>query len=184
MKKIERQGPLTLVVHDPKLSKLLTSLQEEPDRSVAIIVGTVIEERLAQIILYFLGDSSNSKEFIKNNLRGLYARIKAAYCLGLISEKEYEALEFIRDVRNDFAHSFVSEDFDGTFESKKNIVFSALGRIIPNYNPKRVPTARKAFTEVSGILLFNLWERESELKPLERTLALGQYDWSHKPVKG
>jgi DNA-binding MltR family transcriptional regulator len=55
-----------------------------------------------------LGDVDGSEAPLSN----FSARIKTAYCLGLITKKEYDDLNLIRKIRNKFAHRLHGYSFD------------------------------------------------------------------------
>lgn len=100
------------------LSGFLTEFDDEDDkkgrdRSNVIVGATLLDEYLRRLIAAFLIDTTKSKKieevvnklFEFNGSFGSFgARIKGAYCLGLISQDEFDNLEIIRDIRNVFAH--------------------------------------------------------------------------------
>ena len=100
------------------LSGFLTEFDNEDDtkgrdRSNVLIGATLLDEYLRRLIAAILIDTTKSKKvkevvnklFEFNGSFGTFgARIKGAYCLGLISQDEYHNLEIIREIRNEFAH--------------------------------------------------------------------------------
>ncbi len=110
-----------IVITDEKLEKFLLSLSQESDRALVIIVSAVLEEKLKEILGAFLVDVTESEVFLKRNLQNIDSSSRAAFCLGLISQREYRLIDRIRKMRNDFARSFATNDFDGTLESKKGM---------------------------------------------------------------
>jgi hypothetical protein len=152
------------VVVDKKLGIFLTSLSRETDRGLVLVVGTVLEERLALLLREILVQSEESDSLIKRNLRGLEARAKAAYCVGGISKRELEMIECIRNIRNDFAHRFVTEKFDGSLESKKGQLFQALTKLLPGINRHRLKSTRQAFEELALHVVCSIWDRPHEFE--------------------
>jgi len=152
------------VIVDKKLGALFKCLSKETDRGIVIVVGTVIEERLARLLKEVLIHRRESDDFISRNLCGLEARAKAAYCIGAISRREFEMIDFVRRIRNDFAHQFITDSFDGSLQAKKAKVFDALTKFLPGYNLKTMQTTREAFETLAVHLITTIWEREHEFE--------------------
>lgn len=71
-----------------------------------------LEDALGKYILSYLkGDKTFKKKMLNYNLSNLSSRINFAYSIGLINEKLMNDLNVIRNVRNEFAHSFEPIDF-------------------------------------------------------------------------
>jgi DNA-binding MltR family transcriptional regulator len=94
-------------------------LQEESERSAAVIAGAFLEALLGDLLKAFMvqdkstvvsliGDERNSSR----SLSGFGSRILACYCLGLISKQEFEDLKTIQSIRNRFAHELQGYSFD------------------------------------------------------------------------
>ena len=93
----------------------LDEFQKENDRSAAIIGAAFLDEHLKQLLVNFMVDDPNEvKELLSGEspLGSFGARIRAAYCLGLISYQYFESLKLIKDVRNAFAHQLHGRTFD------------------------------------------------------------------------
>ena len=150
------------VIVDKELSAFFGSLSKESDRGIVVIVGTVVEERLARLLREVLIQREESESFISRNLGGLEARAKAAYCIGVISRTEYELIQFLRRVRNDFAHKFITERFDGSLEAKKSEVYNALALFIPGYDSIKFDSTRQVFEALSVHIITAIWDREHE----------------------
>lgn len=99
--------------------KNLIILQEElekspSDRSCVIVAAAYIDELLGYLFRYFLTSPSSEKE--DNDLFNGYgplssfsSKIVLSYRLGLISNYEYKTLQFIRRIRNSFAHDITKD---------------------------------------------------------------------------
>ncbi len=88
-------------------SSFLKEFQEETDRGAALVGAALIDERLERLLYAHFVECKQSKELMDGSnapLGTLSARVKLAYCLGLITELEYKEMEVIRKVRNEFAH--------------------------------------------------------------------------------
>ena len=93
----------------------LDEFQKENDRSAAIIGAAFLDEHLKQLLANFMVDDPYEvKELLSGEspLGSFGARIRAAYCLGLISHEYFESLKLIKDVRNAFAHQLHGRTFD------------------------------------------------------------------------
>jgi DNA-binding MltR family transcriptional regulator len=92
-------------------------LKNESDRAVAIVGAAFLDEHLRDVIGYFLIDDKRAIEglFRVNGVLGSFGgKIEMAYCLGLLSKRDYHDLKVIQKIRNRFAHelhglSFASE---------------------------------------------------------------------------
>lgn len=148
------------VVIDGKLGIFLESLTKETDRGLAILSGVIIEERLGLLLTEILVQGKESDELIKRNLGGLEARSKAAFCVGAISRRELRLIDFIRKIRNHFAHQFVTDEFDGTFESLKGQIYSAGEEFIPNLGENFKESTREVYSSLVLSVIVGLWERQ------------------------
>ena len=93
----------------------LDEFQKETDRSAAIIGAAFLDEHLKQLLANFMVDDPNEvKQLLSQEspLGSFGARIRAAYCLGLISRQYFESLKLIKDVRNAFAHQLHGLTFE------------------------------------------------------------------------
>ncbi len=83
-------------------------LEKESDRGAAIVGSAVLDHLLGELIArHLLDDKRAADELLTSPLSPLgtfYARILAAYCLGLVTSDERADLTIIRKMRNEFAH--------------------------------------------------------------------------------
>jgi mannitol operon repressor len=94
--------------HLKEFFAFLKELNRESERGAALIVASMIDEQLRQgLLAIFVKHKAASKllDGFAAPLGTFAARIKAAMCVGLLSEREYSDCEIIRDVRNRFAHN-------------------------------------------------------------------------------
>src|SRR6266568_559138 len=146
-----------------KLGVFMHSLATESDRGVVIIVATVIEEILRKTMREFLIQESESDRLLRRNFQGLDSLSRASLCLGLISRRELKAIDAIRKIRNEFAHQFLSNKFDGTLQSHRHQVFAATQEYLPGRHAGPRDTARHTFDELPMALVFQLWSRAEEV---------------------
>lgn len=99
------------IVGDPyydRLMQFLRASNSETERGKALVAASLIEEMLEEILRAFLLQiKATDKLFESANapFSTLSAKSSAARAMGLITEEEYRDIEFIRKIRNAFAHS-------------------------------------------------------------------------------
>jgi len=86
-------------------------IQNESPRAAVIISAAFMEGWLRQLIANFMVDDSKAvdellgaEDNVDRPLSSFSSRIRAAYCLGLISRDEYDDLHMVKKLRNRFAH--------------------------------------------------------------------------------
>jgi mannitol operon repressor len=90
-------------------------LHSETDRSAAIIVAAFLDEHLKQLLInYFVNDEKETDLLLSSDaaLGSFGARIRAAYCLGLLPKEYFQPLKIIKDIRNAFAHQLHGRAFN------------------------------------------------------------------------
>jgi DNA-binding MltR family transcriptional regulator len=111
----ERLFKLPIKNKDPNdidFNEFMKELNKETDRGAFLFGVTFIDELLKDLLTFFF--DKNEKDFIEktfdyNGPLGTFSsRIKIAYCLCLITKDEYDDLDKLRDLRNDFAHKLLS----------------------------------------------------------------------------
>jgi len=97
-----------------KWKKLVVAFQHKSDRASAILGATYLETSLKQLIVCFLIDDPKATHQLLNEegpLGSFHARLKAAYCMGLLSKTEYHDLNLIIEIRNMFANAIEINSF-------------------------------------------------------------------------
>jgi DNA-binding MltR family transcriptional regulator len=94
-------------------------LQNESARAAVIIASAFLEAQLRNLVSKsFVDDHKIVDELLgaedkpDRPLSSFSSRIKAAYCLGLISKSMYYDLDTVRKIRNKFAHKMHGYTFD------------------------------------------------------------------------
>ena len=94
-------------------------IQNESPRAAVIIASAFLDAQLRNLLSkYFVGDPDVVDELLGTEkkpdrpLSSFSSRIKAAYCLGLISKNTYQDLNTVRKIRNKFAHKLHGYTFD------------------------------------------------------------------------
>lgn len=93
---------------------VLDALDHDSDRAVAIIVGSMIEERLKRALLSNMERHKPIEERMfqpSGPLGPFSAKIDLAFLMGLISAEAHRDLAIFKDVRNAFAHHLNIQDF-------------------------------------------------------------------------
>jgi DNA-binding MltR family transcriptional regulator len=122
---------------DIDLGKFFESLKNESDRGVVLISAELINNYLTDLFdKYLILNNELRKDIFENALAPLHTfstKIKMAYSLGLIDEEHYTTLDYLRKIRNKFAHRI----FDASFEDNEIIEWCKKIKIIriPSYDP-------------------------------------------------
>jgi mannitol operon repressor len=132
---------------------LLDVAADESDRGTVLVYATMLDEQLKKAIDAFLVDHSAITRLTEgfNAPIGTFStRTLLAFGLGLISEREYNELEMIRKIRNEFAHSITMSFERSTVSSRCKLLSWA----IPEY-----PAPKDQFTAAAASLVLNLLNR-------------------------
>ncbi len=108
--------PFGIIQRTNKLTGTLVPRDPREDRAIVIMTGTVIEQGLETAILARLpGILAGNESYIFGDdaapLRGLDAKIRIAFALGILGEEARSDLSLIKSIRNTFAHSRLEIDF-------------------------------------------------------------------------
>lgn len=98
-----------------RLGSFLATLNQESDRGSALVTASILDELIKEILQAFLVQSRTSKELLDGfnaPLGSFSARVAAAYALGLIEKHEFEEINLVRKIRNEFGHSWSSISFE------------------------------------------------------------------------
>jgi hypothetical protein len=97
------------------ISEFLKEFQNETDRGAALVGTALIDERLKLLLESHLMDCKATEIMLSgiNAPLGTFSsRINMCYCLGLITELEYEECKTIKKIRNEFGHRVHGITFD------------------------------------------------------------------------
>ncbi|UTR09432.1 hypothetical protein MM300_16230 [Evansella sp. LMS18] len=145
-------------------NKMVNLFNDSEDRAAAIVAASYLEEQLKLVILGHFKNVTSLSANDKNNLTSgngplstFSSRISIAYLLELINKEQYDDLNLIRKIRNDFAHQLNAVTFDSVDQIKNRC--SSLK--IYNENDAKTPRDR-FFWSVTYISLhlhnFKKWE--------------------------
>lgn len=106
-------------LNEYKWNEFFEEFQKESPRAAVIISGAFLDSLLRDLIATFMIDDVSVVDDLlgtDNNadrpLASFGARIKTAYCLGLISKAQYDDLKLIQKIRNKFAHKMHGYSFE------------------------------------------------------------------------
>ena len=106
-KRDQKPDPLPRTFGD--LFGYVDELAKESDRAVVIMGAAYLDKALDEVIISFLIDDPKEVTPLFESGRALGsfgAKIRMAYCLGLLVRSEFLDLRIIQDIRNAFAHEF------------------------------------------------------------------------------
>jgi len=146
-------------------------LHRESDRAAAVLGAAYLDECLRELITSFLIDNEKEvDQLLKRSLLTFGSRIRASYCMGLISEDEHHDLQTIRDIRIGFAH-----DLHGLSFSTPWIIDLCNALQHPKDIPQwpGTPTARNLFMLTTDLLSLQLRLRTLQQKGQHRLVPSG-----------
>jgi DNA-binding MltR family transcriptional regulator len=88
------------------------AMNNEPDFPCVLIAASFLDQCLASLFERFFTESRVSKEILKGALGQFSSRAKLCCALGLISESLMMNLLKVGEIRNGFAHSYLSLSFE------------------------------------------------------------------------
>lgn len=101
-------------------SEAIIELNTMSDRAAAIVGGSILETRLETLLKSILmdhskgsGHSIHGENFrFSGSLGSLKAKIDISFMLGLFSKNAWRDLDYIREIRNAFAHKIEAQNFN------------------------------------------------------------------------
>jgi DNA-binding MltR family transcriptional regulator len=103
--------------HGPNMGDLLKEVEGISDRAGAIVLSALVEDHLITLLKASLHQEEVIIKEMFNGTGPLAAfstKIKLAFLIGLISEKALKNLDYIRKIRNAFAHNYSVSSFDSS----------------------------------------------------------------------
>ena len=103
-------------------------LVNSSDRAAVLVGATILDMQLERLLRgFFVDDEQEVNKLIASAnqsapLSSFSARIRTAYCLGLIHKSERDDLSAIREIRNVFAHNILNCTFDNSDVIKISLV--------------------------------------------------------------
>ena len=151
------------------MNLFLKSSNNETDRGRALVVASLIDEMLEEILRSYLLDNNQTKKLFESaNAPLSNFSSKALLCcsLGLIKKEEYKDINIIRRIRNEFAHNIMCS-FDqqriSDLAASLKIGMSSID-ILPIGHKSRVDKPKSRFMMVSTSIVTNLYNRSHYVK--------------------
>jgi hypothetical protein len=155
------------------------------DRAAAIVSAALLDSKLEHMLRARFVPSSDSKDRLFDGPQAILstfsARIAMAYRAGLISDFERQKLDFVRDIRNRFAHAFERMDFmDRSIADKCRHHELPIDYIVPplefkqdienNFESKKLILTKAAREDPRGLF------KEVVIYLMEALTMLGDYE--------
>ncbi len=100
-----------------RLNEAISEIEGISDRAGAIVAAALVEDHLATLLRHsFQQDERILREMFAGTgpLATFSAKAKMSYMIGILSKRAYENLDYVRQIRNKFAH----EGSGVTFETQ------------------------------------------------------------------
>ena len=97
-----------------KLKPYWDSLDKESDRAIGIVAASLLDTALEELIRAFFVKERGVASLFKDDhiLQTMFAKINIAYFCGLLPIVHYHDLKLICRIRNRFAHTLATLDFE------------------------------------------------------------------------
>jgi DNA-binding MltR family transcriptional regulator len=122
-------------------SRIIQEFQIESDRAAPLVAAALMDVNLESLLRsYLVADESEVEIMLGTNLQSLGGRVRATYCLGLISEDEMHDLRLLKEIRNYFAHN-LHVSFDDEWVQHTCDAFRLIRRVMPEsdeFAPRRL----------------------------------------------
>lgn len=99
------------------INEFIKELGKETDRGAALVAAAVVDYKLKAVlqahVISGLTDKQRNHVFGRQGVLDTFAaKITLCYALGLIDKAEYEEIDLLRNIRNDFAHETYGLSFE------------------------------------------------------------------------
>lgn len=131
------------------LNRLNAMLESHDERGLVLSLAAFAEDALGKLLGTFMLPIQASKDLLTgfNAPLGTFSsRIKACSALGLITDEQFKDLEYLRKMRNEFAHSWehVSLAQDKLASFVRNLNFSYLDMRYPETSTEKLRSSISA----------------------------------------
>jgi DNA-binding MltR family transcriptional regulator len=154
-----------------QLNRTFDEVFKQTDRASAIVSSALLEELLERLLLACLIDHGSVKRDLFEGMAPLStmsAKINLAYYLGLLERSEFEDLKLIKNIRNDFAHSFEGINFETQRIRDKCLRLKTLTSTNPPKDAMESVKNIETFFQINTTLLAStLYAHIEEIKHME-----------------
>ena len=162
--------------------------QNESDRATAILAGALLDERLRQLLSNYLIEDEREVTLLigqEQPLGSFGARLRTAYCLGLLDKNQYAIMLNIKKVRNAFAHELHGLTFEDKSISSTCDELRKLLLLLDGFD-ELAPTPRSAFILATFTAHLSLWAQTISYEVNGRRCKLPEgeviFKWSANAV--
>jgi hypothetical protein len=144
-----------------EFNSIFDSYANESDRAAAILAASYLDSYLEECIKFFLVDDPYIEKLFKGTspLSTFSSRIDMAFALGLITEEIKKNLDYIRKIRNHFAHYPTVTSFTDSHVRNLCSNFSFLEKYEDGTTRNIAddePEPRKKFLHIVGLCMLGL----------------------------
>jgi len=144
------------------LIDLTNEFEDESDRAAAILAAAYIDKLLGEVLKTTMIDTKEVKHLVDDfnaPLGTFAAHARAAYCLDLTSKEQFDDIQTIRRIRNDFAHKLTGLSFSNQSISAKcsNLKLAQIG--------SKPSTPRECFNKSAFRIMVTLTIQIQDAKP-------------------
>lgn len=152
-----------------RLHLFLNETRSETNRGRALVTASLIEEVLEEVLRSFLLENSAIKKLFNDPnapLSTFSAKIAASRALGLVSHEEFRDIDFIRQIRNQFAHNILCSFNDAKIKSWTAELQSGMSHIdsLEKGHKSRVANPEQRFGMATTALIMALYNRAHYVK--------------------
>jgi mannitol operon repressor len=170
--------------HAEDLAKFVEELKRETDRGLPLVGTALIDEKLRDTLEAFLIEKKIAKKLLdepNSTLGSFSSRLDMCYALGLIDNYEYNEINLLRKVRNEFAHS----KHGISFKTDKIIgLCSTLRSILPEEDGFPLKDPKFRYMNSVVCIIFRLYCRPENIRKEQRiTKSYGNNDGKFIPIK-
>lgn len=145
--------------------RLTQEFSTESDRAAALVAAALLDDNLESLLrAYMVADQGEAEYLLGTSLQSLGARLRACYCLGLISHDEADDLRIVKAVRNHFAHN-LHVSFDDPTVVTNCARFKLVHRVLPEGTAL---SPRRALEQTACMLSVLLVRRRLDIGPHRR----------------
>lgn len=129
-----KKARVEAIAKSKDIDGFLAEFQSESERATAILGAAYLDEQLLQLLTAYFVDDDASQELLSTEkpLGAFGARILTAYCVGLLAREDYQDLNIIKSIRNDFAHHLHGLSFSKESISQKCAKLQIVKRFHPD----------------------------------------------------
>ena len=156
------------------LQGFVEEFQKESDRATAILGAALLDEKLLHLLTAFLVSDSKQVDLllgIEQPLGSFGARIRTAYCLGLVTRNAFDILTIIKGIRNAFAHHLHGLSFADPHIAKD----CGRLRVISKMPSDVVKSNRDAFLSATLSAQLELWGTTTSIEAGHRRCKVPEW---------